>query len=85
MAWQARVSDDIQTSPDNRLTIAIEFFDDTDPNTVLHARTWTLAIGTTIAQLQAEVIREGQAARLAFTTMQSARVSVPKGATVAIP
>jgi hypothetical protein len=86
MAWQAEL-----TSPVAKflsaatITVAVIYYDTTEPGTILHSRTFSFTPATTGAAIQAEIIREGQIARAAFQRAASINVTSPVGTTLAIP
>jgi len=96
VAWRAYVARDIAATQEGLLAVTIYYYDDADPyyvginasnppGNVLWAKSWDLPIGTTVAQLQAAVVAEGQKARTYKQAEASAQTAVPKGTTVAIP
>lgn len=83
---RARVASDINVNLVTRdYLVPIEFFDATDPLTVLWAETMEISAGATTAQLQAAVIARGQQLRTGLANQAAARVAVPSGTTVTVP
>lgn len=90
------MASDIAATQEGLLQVSIQYYDDADPlnsgvsstvppTAVMWEKAWSLPIGTTTAQLQAAVVREGQKARDWKQSEAAARVAVPIGTSIAIP
>lgn len=91
MAWRAVVLPDIESDIAIRRLIAIGFYDDADPANVtaptkfLHRQTYATEAITSLADLQAQVVAEGQMARTMYNRVQAIRQVLPPGSSIAIP
>jgi hypothetical protein len=82
---RASVATDITIASDMSYQVQVNFFDSADPATILWAETMILPAGSTVAQLQAQVIARGQQVRTGLANQAAARAQVPAGTTVTVP
>lgn len=96
MAWRAYLIDDIKLTATSKFEVNVVYYDDADPenadvsatvppSVVLHAKVWAVPQTITTAELQANVVSEGQSARSSLARLATARAQVPRGTRVAIP
>lgn len=85
MALHARTAAPLLFGNDLRVQILVEYYDDADPNTVLHRKEWSVPPETTSAQLSTMVVNYGKSARAAFTQWQALSLAIPQGTDVAVP
>jgi hypothetical protein len=82
---RAKVATDITVGADMSYIVVIQFFDSVDPATILWEETMTLSAGSTVAQLQSQVVARGQVIRQGLANQAAARTQVPAGTTVTVP